>query len=72
MLMSYLPTLQLRFPGAISNDYRLREGRVEFRLGNNTWRPLDEADLQLHFVLRTEVSKWLLRVSANAHRTGRA
>ena len=57
----YLPSLTLKFPGGATNAYRIREYRVEFQTGDGTWRILEEEDLQLHFVLHTEVSKWLLR-----------
>lgn len=67
--MPYLPSLRLSFSGGAFNEYRLRHGRVEFRKGDGTWRILGEADVQLHFVLHTEVAKWLLRESANADRT---
>ena len=58
--MDYLPTLTLNFPGGMTNAYRLREGCVEFQVGDGTWRILDDDDVQLHFLLHTEVSKWLL------------
>ena len=59
--MEYLPTLTLNFPGGMTNAYRIRNNRVEFQRGDGTWRILDEEDVQLHFSLHTEVSKWLLR-----------
>jgi hypothetical protein len=70
--MNYLPTLRLSFPGGVFNDYRLRQSQVEFLTGDGTWRPLDETDVQLHFVLHTEVARWLMKESANADRTGSA
>ena len=59
--MEYLPTLTLNFSGGVTNAYRIRERRVEFQRGDGKWRILDDEDVQLHFVLHTEVSKWLLR-----------
>ena len=59
--MEYLPTLTLNFAGGVTNAYRIRERRVEFQKGDGKWRILDDEDVQLHFVLHTEVSKWLLR-----------
>jgi hypothetical protein len=59
--MDYLPTLTLNFPGGMTNVYRIRESCVEFQTGDGTWRMLQEEDVQLHFVLHTEVSRWLLR-----------
>jgi hypothetical protein len=64
--MPYLPSLRLSFPGGAFNDYRLHENQIEFRKGDGMWRILGEADLQLHFVLHTEVAKWLQRETANA------
>lgn len=61
--MDYLRTLRLNFAGGVTNDYRVRENRVEFRATNKRWRPLDGADVQLHFLLRTDVAKWLLKQS---------
>lgn len=57
----YLPTLTLNFPGGASNAYRIHEDRVEFQTGDGTWRVLSAEDIQLHLVLHTEVSKWLLK-----------
>lgn len=57
----YLPTLTLNFPGGVSNAYRIRENYVEFQTGDGTWRVLTAEDVQLHLVLHTEVSKWLLK-----------
>jgi hypothetical protein len=68
--MNYLPTLRLSFPDGAFSEYRLRENRPEFLTSNGTWRILDEGDVRLHFILHTEVAKWLIRESANASRTG--
>ena len=54
------------------NEYRFRQGCVEFRTNDGAWRLLDEADIRLHFVLHTDVAKWLRRESADAYRTGAA
>ena len=68
--MDYLPTLTLSVPGGTTNAYRLRENHVEFQTGDGAWRILDDDDVQLHFLLHTEVSKWLLRYSTemNPHK----
>ena len=68
--MDYLPTLTLNFPGGGMNAYRINESRVEFQTGDGTWRVLDDDDVQLHFLLHTEVSKWLLKyqTEANPHK----
>lgn len=58
-LSDSLPTLLLTFPGGESNEYRVRQGCVEFRANNGAWCALDKPDLQLHFLLHTEVAKWL-------------
>ena len=58
-LADSLPTLQLNFPSGDSNEYRVRQGCVEFRANHGAWCALDEPDLRLHFVLNTEVAQWL-------------
>lgn len=70
--MSYLPSFRLSFPDGNFNEYRLRENCLEFLTNDGTWRVLDDDDLQLHFILHTEVAKWLIREIGNARRTGRA
>ena len=65
-LSDSLPTLLLTFSGGDSNEYRVRQGCVEFRANHGAWRALDEPDLQLHFVLNTEVAKWLQKRTAVA------
>lgn len=57
--MTYLPTLRLFFGAAVYNEYRLRDDRVEFCQNGGEWRTLDDSDMQLHFRLKTLVSKWL-------------
>jgi hypothetical protein len=69
-VMQYLPSLRLNFPGGASNEYRVRGGEVDFRGSAGSWRVLGEDEVQLHFVLHTEVAKWLMKVSVNASRTG--
>lgn len=64
----YLPTLMLTFPGGASNAYRIRDSRVEFQTGDGTWRVLTAEDVQLHLVLHTEVSKWLLKYQTEMNR----
>ena len=58
-LSDSLPTLRLNFPGGDSNEYRVRQGCVEFRASEEAWRVLNESDVRLHFVLHTEVATWL-------------
>jgi len=67
--MPYHQTLRLFFSGGVSNDYRLRDGMVEFRVNEGTWRVLDESEVQLHFRFDTEVARWLRRnqLDANPH-----
>lgn len=67
--MHYLPTLRLFFDGGVSNDYRLRDDRVEFRTNQGKWRTLDESDLLIHFRFDTEVARWLRRhaIEVNPH-----
>jgi hypothetical protein len=69
LFMPYHQTLRLFFSGGVSNDYRLRNGRVEFRINEGEWRVLDESEIQLHFRLGTEVARWLRKnwVDANPH-----
>ena len=68
--MHYLPTLRLFFDGGVSNEYRLRDTVVEFRINKGSWRVLDRSDVQLHYRFDTEVARWLRRhqVEANPHR----
>ena len=70
--MTYLPTLTLSFPGGQTSAYRINEDQVEFQKGDGTWRVLSEDDVELHFALHTEVSKWLLKYQTekNPHRLG--
>jgi hypothetical protein len=48
-----------------ANDYRIRDGEVEFRVIEpashyaSNWRRLDENDVQLHRALQTVVAKWI-------------
>ena len=69
-LMNYLPTFRLSFPDGKSNEYRLNQKRVEFLTSSGTWRILTADDVQLHYVLHTEVAKWLTRELESASRTG--
>jgi len=57
--MSHLHILRLNFPGGVSNDYRLRGSRLEFRQNKGKWRVLDESEIQMHFRFNTEVARWL-------------
>jgi hypothetical protein len=50
-LSDSLPTLLLTFLSGDSNEYRVRQGCVEFRANHGAWCALDEPDLRLHFVL---------------------
>ena len=67
--MSYLPTFRLAFPDGTFNEYRLNQDQLEFLTGSGTWRVLSEEDLNLHYILHTEVSKWLMRHLTDAQRT---
>lgn len=58
-LSDSLPVLRLTFPTGDPNEYRVRQGRVEFRQDERAWRLLDVAEVKLHFALDTEVAKWL-------------
>jgi hypothetical protein len=68
----YLPTLRLFFDGGVSNDYRLRDDRVEFRTNQGKWRALDESDLVIHFRFDTEVARWLRRHAIEVNPHGRS
>jgi hypothetical protein len=59
--------LRLFFSDVAFNDYRLREGRLEFRINEGAWRPLNESEMQLHFRFNTEVSRWLRRQLMDAN-----
>jgi len=60
-----LPTFRLNFSGDDFNEYRLRQGCVEFRASSGEWRILGEDEVQLHYVLHTEVAKWLKTQTAS-------
>ena len=65
-----LPTFRLNFSGDDFNEYRLRQGCVEFRANHGDWRILGEDEVHLHYVLHTEVGKWLKSQSANQNGIG--
>jgi hypothetical protein len=53
--------------GAKSDEYRLSQGRVEFRPAQGEhWRELVFPDLQQHFTLSTKVGTWLARLYSTA------
>src|SRR5689334_25196009 len=52
------------------NEYRLCQGFVEFRATHGAWCILGEDEVQLHYVLHTEVAKWLKGQSANQNGIG--
>jgi hypothetical protein len=59
--VQYLPTLRLFFDGGrVFNDYRLNHGHIEFHTRQGEWRVLDNAKVQLHYSLHTEVAHWLI------------
>ena len=64
-----LPAFRLTFAGKEFNEYRFRQGRVEFRSNRGAWRVLEDEDIQFHLVLHTEVAKWLIEHSANTSGT---
>jgi hypothetical protein len=64
--MTTSAVLHLNFADGASNEYRMREDKVEFRSGDGDWLTLQTADLRLHFMLHTEVATWLRKQSANA------
>jgi hypothetical protein len=66
-LSDSLPSLRLNFPSGDFNEYRFRQGCVEFRANDGAWRLLGDADIQFHLILHTEVAKWLKRQSANGN-----
>ena len=66
--MEYLPTLSLNFSESLTNIYRIHENHIEFQVNGGEWRVLAEEEVQLHFVLHTEVSKWLLKYQAEMQR----
>lgn len=56
-----LPSFRVTFSGNEFNEYRVRQGRVEFRSNRGVWRLLEDEDIQFHLVLHTEVAKWLVK-----------
>ena len=65
-----LPSLRLSFAGSEFNEYRFRQGRVEFRSNCGRWRLLADEDIQFHLVLHTAVAKWLEEHSADTSGIG--
>lgn len=50
-----------------NDEYRLAEGRVEFRAaGDNAWRGLAYPEIQQHLILGTPVASWLSRLYTTA------
>lgn len=53
--------------GTVVNEYRMVDGRVQFRRADTTnngsrrWRMLSDRDLHLHLTLHTDVGKWIAR-----------
>ena len=68
--MAYLPTLSLNFSDGLTNVYRIHENHVEFQVNGGEWRILGEEEVQLHLMLHTEVSKWLLKHQADMQQHG--
>lgn len=66
-----LPSFRLTFAGNEFNEYRCRQGRVEFRTNRGAWRVLEDEDIQFHLVLHTEVAKWLVEHSVSTSGTAR-
>jgi hypothetical protein len=53
--------------GAEGNEYRLLEGRIEFRpAAGQKWRQLAYSEIQQHMVLETAVAKWVSQLHATA------
>jgi len=53
--------------GAARNEYRLLEGRIEFRrAAGQKWRQLTYSEIQQHMVLQTAVAKWVSQLYATA------
>jgi len=64
---SSLPSLEVSNSNR-SDEYRLAEGRVEFRsAGAETWRCLAYPEIQQHLILGTAVASWLLGLYATAN-----
>jgi len=58
--VDFLPSFRLEFPTG-SNEYRLRNNQIDFRVGRGTWRTLQPGDVQMHIALATEVAAWIRR-----------
>ncbi len=62
MTATSIPRLRIEsIRGAPVNEYRIVDGRVEFRTADvqGRWRVLSQRDVQLHHALDTVVSRWL-------------
>lgn len=67
-----LPSLHLAFAGGGFNEYRVRQGCVEFRTNHGGWRLLEDCDVEFHLVLHTEVANWLQEHSTGGDHSGAA
>jgi hypothetical protein len=53
--------------GSRTDEYRLNEGRVEFRTAEgHGWRELVYPDLQQHLALHTKVGQWIAKLYSTA------
>jgi hypothetical protein len=61
-----MPVLRVS-SGSETDEYRLNEGRVEFRrVRGRHWRQLAYTDLQQHFALQSPVGTWLANLYSTA------
>ena len=67
-----LPSFRLTFAGNEFNEYRFRQGRVEFRTHRGVWRVLEDEEIEFHLVLHTEVAQWLVKHSPKRRSNGAA
>ena len=59
---NFTPTLCVT-RGTLKNEYRLVEGRLEFRAGSHDkWRQLAYPEIQQHMVFGTAVAKWVAQL----------
>ena len=58
--IEFLPSFRLEFATG-SNEYRLRNNQIDFRVGHGAWRTLQPGDVQMHIALGTEVAAWIRR-----------
>lgn len=64
--MTHLHSFRL-FCNGVSNEYRIQEDRIEFRINEGNWRILSDSEIELHYRFNTELARWLRANHFAAH-----